>query len=194
MSVHDRRVLANDIKNIALLLWRFVPDMIFALGVFFCSSYGILGTDEVAKYSMYVTLPMIFNSFLFVSLVQQGDNRKNLTRKLLESKLLGMIGYSSLNLFLFQHIWIEFYAPYLGTGTVWMKSAKNKWFHKLPIYQRLFWMSILIVLSYLAQWLVQEKLVLFLYGKFSSIKKTYGNLTLTSILKLIGLGRGGSTS
>ena len=143
---------------------------------------------------MYVTLPMIFNSFLFVSLVQQGDNRKNLTRKLLESKLLGMIGYSSLNLFLFQHIWIEFYAPYLGIGTVWMKSAKNKWFHKLPIYQRLFWMSILIVLSYLAQWLVQEKLVLFLYGKFSCIKKTYGNLTLTSILKLIGLGRGGSTS
>lgn len=187
MSIHDRRVLANDIKNIAMLLWRFVPDMIFALGVFFCSSYGILGTDEVAKWSMWITLPMIFISYLFVSLVQQGDNRKNLSRMLLESKPLGMIGYSSLNLFLFQHIWIEFYAPFLGTGTVWMKSAKNKWFHKLPIYQRLFWMFILIIISYIAQWLVQEKLVLFLYGKFANIKKTY-NFSMSSLLKFFGLG------
>ena len=187
MSIHDRRVLTNDIKNMASLLWRFVPDMIFALGVFFCSSYGILGTDEVAKWSMWVTLPMIFISYLFVSLVQQGKNRKNLTRMLLESKPLGMIGYSSLNLFLFQHIWIEFYAPYLGTGTVWMKSAKNKWFHKLPIYQRLFWMLILIIISYLAQWLVQEKMVLFLYGKFANIKKAY-NLSMSSVLRYFGLG------
>ena len=77
-----------------------------------------------------------------------------------------MLGYSSLNLFLFQHIFIEFYAP-MSTGTIWYKSAKNKWFHKLPLAQRLFWMLVLVVISYVAQWLIQDGLVLYLYTKAS---------------------------
>lgn len=120
---------------------------------------------------MWLTIPFIFTAFLFVSILRKGSARLNLSRWLLESYPLGVIGYSSLNLFLFQHIFIEFYAP-MSTGTIWYKSAKNKWYHKLPLTQRLGWMLLLIVLSYLAQWLIQDRLVLYLYGKALEWRKS----------------------
>lgn len=172
-SLSDIRVLANDVGAIISLMWRFLPDAIVVVGILFCSSMGVLGSDEVAKFSMWITLPMLFLAFLFVSMMQTGVCRNNLSRYLLESEVLGMIGYSSLNLFLFQHIFIEFYSPWMGTGTIWYKKAKNGWFHKLPIYQRLFWVTLLIVFSYAAQYIVQEKLVLFLYSKVADYKKKY---------------------
>ena len=39
-SLSDMRVLAEDIRTIIILVWRFTPDIIAALMILFMSSYG----------------------------------------------------------------------------------------------------------------------------------------------------------
>jgi hypothetical protein len=150
----DIRIFAGDVKSLFSVIWRFLPDVVAFIFYFLLTSYGDLATDDVARYSMWVTLPIVFlgsskslsyvyfpphallsninlntiSAFLFVSMLQKKNFKMCLSRYILETSFLGGWGYASLNLFLFQHIFIEFYFPTISTGTVWYKSGKSKWY------------------------------------------------------------------
>ena len=144
------KIFAADVKNVVGVIWRFLPDIIACVFALLLSNYGDLGTDDVARFNLWVTLPLVFLGkiyyhkvqvffakkkfllynnlgYVFVSMLQRKNSSMCLTRYILETSFFGACGYSSLNLFLFQHIFLEFYCPWFDTGTIWMKSAKNKW-------------------------------------------------------------------
>ena len=76
------------------LLWRFSPDLIAILCGLLMSTDGPYG-HRVAGLNTFWGVPCIVVAFMVISTLQRGVARKNLSRMILESPPLNLLGYIS---------------------------------------------------------------------------------------------------
>jgi peptidoglycan/LPS O-acetylase OafA/YrhL len=77
------------------VIWRFLPDVIAALCAVFLSPIPEFFQRLPTVVFRYGLVPILFSCFLFVSILQTGDSKRNLTRILLETKVAETMGYTS---------------------------------------------------------------------------------------------------
>jgi hypothetical protein len=218
----DEATVAEELREASLtwllpilyawrLVWRFLPDAIFVgaacatmqVGWLFSVYYQPRPDEGLGTSPEYVIwfigLPLAGAIFVFISCLQRGPARRNLSRYFLESPLMENIGYCSYPVYLLQFVFFEYYTPRLYYS--YFKDDPNlPWAYNYPPpygrptggsykgyywFVNLFWgvkvicFLILIVLCWFLQKIVQDTVVPFLYikalGFIRRASKTWAN-------------------
>ncbi len=175
---HNRKKSLNTEENYfdkhitSSITWKFLPDALAISAGLLLSCTGTLCSNLNDSYNiLYLFAPSILMLFIFCNVHNNLNNTKNLSRIFLESNLLQTLGYCSYPLYLFQNIFLQYYATYFKDfeGYSYHKDSPDRmYFREIPLLYRFLYILFLIFLCYLFQKYFQGKLVPFIYEKFSS--------------------------
>lgn len=146
------------------LLWQFSPDLlVICAGVQLANTFkGLRNTD----YSNQVTvelfsLPLTFLVLIIIGIMQYGNSRLNFSRFVFANPIMGLLGYCSFAIYLFQRIIIDWYVrEYFGPG-----------FNFTALWQRFIIVLIVILFSWLVQHFVVDTMSVFLFKRMMKYNK-----------------------
>ena len=156
------------------LAWRFLPDMLaITVGIVMSTLTPDLDVHDArgkACWLMYCGVPLLYTTFGVVSMLQEGDDTRNLSRLFLESRIMGAVGYASFPIYLFQMValnsWFPLLQHYSATGVFERHQPPDTpFFFERDVSTMTISITLLIVISYFVQWLVQDIVVGWIYSK-----------------------------
>ena len=178
-------IAISALQNSGHLIWRFLPDkfcVVFALLIL--QGEGLLDRVDIVFDLTWIWLPLLFLAYMCVSIMQEGPERLNVSRFLLERPRIGILGYCSYSCFLLQRILIEYYVPFAmysvqqgEFGCPHMEDHTcpkgRRWFLSMPLYARFIIVLLVILVSWVVQCYFQDTLVVYWYGKFLDLRAYY---------------------
>ena len=155
--------------------WRWLPDLL-AVAFGLCLVPWQVSTTTTTDIStdLFILLPrlivpMIFIMFLLVSMLQEGNDRKNISRIILESNVFMSLGYCSYPLYLLQlaafNIWAPILAHAIQTGQLDLNYAPWVWFTLIEWYLKILAIVVLFLICWCIQKYFQDTLVARLFIK-----------------------------
>lgn len=142
-------------KICSLYLWQFTPDFLTVFCGLQLSQIGTLNTDSIALAAEQLYLPLTFLALIIVGILQYGNSRFNISRFAFANPALGLMGYCSFGIYLFQQIIVNYYFPLLSGLNFYTSSVGVR--------------TLVILIVILFAWLVQKYIVdsfsVFLYNR-----------------------------
>lgn len=151
------------LRSISSLLWRFSPDLlVICAGVQLANTFnGLRNSDRVNQVTVELfSLPLTFLLLIIIGIMQFGDARLNISRFVFANPVMGLLGYCSFGIYLFQRIIIDWYCPQYIFVNVYPYS-----FPASPLWQRVIIVLIVILFSWLVQRFAVDTLSVYLYKR-----------------------------
>ena len=143
------------------LLWQFSPDLVvICAGVQLANTFnGLRNSDSTNQITVQLfSLPLTFLVLIIIGIMQYGNARLNISRFVFANPVMGLLGYCSFGIYLFQRIIIDWYMPEYVFGTPYS-------FPSSPLWQRFVIVLGVILFSWLVQRFVVDTLSVFLYKR-----------------------------
>ena len=152
--------------------------MIAILCGFLMSTLGGLKNFKGQYYLQWLVVPYVLLAFIIISLLQDPEASRNLSRLFLESSVMNFLGYISYTMYLFQAVVLTWYAPTISRSAsshtnVFIRSGNlgdPAWFLNLNAGWRILAILILSVFCWLVQKYYQDMFVMWLYTKLSALR------------------------
>lgn len=144
-------------KSFAIVLdffWRFSPDVVAASVGLCMSPFNSLRTRSAYLFFRFLGVPLLFSLFIYLSTMQRGEARKNISRFFCESPLLRFMGFCSFTIYLLQPVAFGWYAHLLGMRSYFAQQNEGLKFVGI---------SILFAFCFLIQYFYQDILISKLY-------------------------------
>jgi len=145
----------------ASLLWQFFPDLVvICAGVQLANTFdGLRNSDSANQTTVQLfSLPLTFLVLIIIGIMQYGNARLNISRFVFANPVMGLLGYCSFGIYLFQRIIIDWYMPEYIFGNPYS-------FPGSPLWQRFVIVLGVILFSWLVQFYVVDTLSVFLYKR-----------------------------
>ena len=154
------------------LCGRFLPDMIVVLCVVFTQDISPFKDQPSETILRYIILPFLMLCFTGISMLQTGSNKLNLSRLILESWPMNLLGYCSYTLFLFHKVTFDFWVSYIVLsirGDPKAYAVHPSW-HKynLEWWGIIIMGTLLVGFCWFCQYFFQDRFVVWCYGKLQA--------------------------
>ena len=163
------------------ILWRFLPDGLFVINGIVLSAIGKLQNKSTAPPFRWIVVQFTSSLFIVVSLLQRGESRNNISRFLLETPFLNVVGKSSFFVYLLQTAAFNFYArviydatnshsfPLPKENSVYVLSMWSfAWYRQFPVGPKIAGFLCLTAISWFLQTYYQDMFVSSLANKLLS--------------------------
>ena len=144
---------------------RFLPDILCVGGGLLLSGPN-LDADKIIAYDAYtqfVILPWIMIVYIGLSIHACDLSKKCVSRFVLESVPMNLLGYCSYPVYLLQNIVLLFYCSYIFRGEDGVRYEASHVdrgsYQSMTLWQRAVGVLIVLALSFLAQVVIQDKFV-----------------------------------
>jgi peptidoglycan/LPS O-acetylase OafA/YrhL len=144
---------------------QFFPDLLCVGGGILLSGPNLDAHKVIAfdAYTQFVTVPWIMLIYIGFSIYAVGRSRMCLSRLLLESVPMNLLGYCSYPVYLYQNIVLLYYLSYVFRGEdgehYEASHIDRGSFQALPLWERAVGVLIVLVFSLLIQVVIQDKFV-----------------------------------
>ena len=169
----------NTFYVLGAYLWRFFPDMMAVVFVVFLTTAGDLSYHPFQRTLEWTILPMMSIVYLIVATIQDDWARNNLSRWLLQTRLMNWFGYISYPMFLFQKSLLNWWAPKIaecinlnkfaffigGNPAFGADPNEATWFTNLNMGYRILLFIVLCCFCWLVQKYYQDMFVMWLFNK-----------------------------
>eukprot|EP01038_Epipyxis_sp_PR26KG_P005095 gene5095-7104_t len=149
------------------ILWRFLPDALCGV----CALCLIKLDDSPQKFYGLFLIPFVASVFIIISFMQ--DDKvigKNISRLILESKPLKLLGYCSFPIYLFQRIILQDFPLRIHS---YIMDEKRVTIKHSNFTQQKWWViiilcAVLIIFSWCVQKFIQDQALILFYEKLMS--------------------------
>jgi len=166
-----RKASESRQHSVVFYLWRHTPDMLAVAYALLMTTVGDVHLSEAAVkgYTCMIFIPWLFLAYLITSTLQVGAARLSISRYILETPVLNLLGYCSYPLYILQLV-IYWNTTCYESMYFDLENKKN-----LGPYKKLGWKFVLVIIMITAsvaiQYFIQDNLVPYLVVKFSSLKR-----------------------
>ena len=166
------------------ILWRFLPDGLFVINGVILSGFGLLHNTLIASAFRWIVVQVTASMFIVASLLQRGESRKNISRFLLETPFMNVVGKSSFFMYLLQTAAFNFYArvivddvrthsfPLPKDNAIYVSEMWSfNWYRQLPLGPKIAGFLCLLAISWFLQTYYQDLFVSTLANRLLSYNR-----------------------